>query len=69
MRRFLSNLIPQTYFVEVDGEAVGRIRQLFNPFVLKYEVDFTEDVSRTLDPRLRLAAVCLLLVIEGRQKS
>lgn len=67
VRRFLSNLVPQRFHVEMDGLEVGRMKQFFNPFVLKVEVDLRVDAERVLDRRLALAAVILLLAIEGRQ--
>ena len=67
LRRFLSNLIPQKFHVEVGHRSVGTIQQFFNPFVLKYEVDFSEDTEGAVDRRVALAAVVLLLAIEGRQ--
>jgi hypothetical protein len=66
-RRLLSNLIPQRFNISVDDRPVGSIRQFFNPFVLKYDVDFSEDAGGALDRRVGLAAVVLLLAIEGRQ--
>lgn len=67
LRRFLSNLIPQNFHVRLDGQEVGQIRQHFNPFVLQHDVDLRADSGRKLDRRLALAAVVLLLAIEGRQ--
>lgn len=66
LRRFI-NLIPQSFHVKVGDRIVGRIHQNFNPFVLKLSVDFGEDRSRRVDPRLGLAAAILLAAIEGRQ--
>ncbi len=67
LRRFASNLIPQRFRIEADGHEVGSIRQYFNPFVLKYDVDFSMDTSGVLDRRIGLALAVLLLAIEGRQ--
>ncbi len=67
LRRFLSNLIPQRFRIEAHGREVGSIRQYFNPFVLKYDVDFSQDTAGVLDRRLGFAATVLLLAIEGRQ--
>ena len=67
LRRFLTNLIPQTYHFEVHGRHVGKAAQRFNPFVLTLDVDLTPDPGRTLDRRLAAAAIVLLLAIEGRQ--
>lgn len=63
LRRFLSNLIPQTFHVtDASGARVATIRQRFNPFQLGYDVHFD-----TLDPRMGVALTVLLLAIEGRQ--
>ena len=66
LRRFLSNLIPQTFHVHVAGKEVGKIAQAFNPFILTYRVDFSQ-AGALLDPRLGVAMIVLLLAIEGRQ--
>jgi hypothetical protein len=67
LRRFLTNLVPQSYVFEVGGQPVGTAKQHFNPFVLKMDVDLRRDSARKLDRRLAAAAVVLLLAIEGRQ--
>jgi hypothetical protein len=67
VRRFLTNLIPQSFTVRMDGFVVGQIRQFFNPFILKVRVDLSPDTGELLDRRVALAAVILLLAIEGRQ--
>ena len=67
LRRFLTNLIPQTYHIELNGQPAGTIKQNFNPFVLKLDVDLRSDPGRQFDRRLALAAVVLLLAVEGRQ--
>jgi len=67
LRRFLTNLIPQKFLFQVRGRPVGMLKQAFNPFVFKAQVDFSEDPGKVLDRRLALAAVVLLLAIEGRQ--
>lgn len=63
LRRFLSNLIPQSYAIEAGGVEVGRLKQRFNPFVFK--ADYT--VGAGLDRRLLLAGMVLLMCVEGRQ--
>ncbi|MCR9140635.1 MAG: hypothetical protein NXI24_00070 [bacterium] len=68
LRRFLINLIPQSYSVEVEGAPAGEIKQTFNPFIAQFKVDFSEDSAGRLDRRLGIAAVVLLQVIEGRQE-
>lgn len=68
VRRFLSNLIPQNFNLEIQGQPAGSIKQHFNPFVLKHTVDLSADTGRRFDRRLALAAVVLLLAVEGRQQ-
>lgn len=67
IRRFLTNLIPQTFHARRGAELVCEYRQRFNPFIRKLEVDFGPDPGRTFDRRLGLAAGLLLTAIEGRQ--
>lgn len=68
IRRWFLNLIPQTYnIVDTQGKKVGVIRQLFNIFIHKFYIDFSFDREKKIDRRLGLAAVILLLAIEGRQ--
>ncbi len=67
IRRFLSNLVPQSFTATVNGDKVAVFDQHFNPFVAKYDIDFSMDQNQQLDRRLGIAAVVLLLAIEGRQ--
>ncbi len=67
IRRFLTNLIPQTYYVDIGGIRVAVFKQRFNPFVPKMDIDFSLDTGHLLDRRLGIAAVVLLGAIEGRQ--
>ncbi len=67
VRRLLSNLVPQSFTLEMGGSLVGVFRQRFNPFVLKIDLDFTPDTGSLLDRRLGIAAAVLLGAIEGRQ--
>jgi hypothetical protein len=67
LRRFLTNLIPQTYHAEIQEKTVCVYKQNFNPFVLKLSVDFSNDTSSLYDHRLGIAGAILLGAIEGRQ--
>lgn len=67
LRRFLTNLIPQHYHVEMNGTKVAEFKQNFNPFVQKLNLDFSADQSDKLDRRLGLAAAVLLIAVEGNQ--
>lgn len=73
MAVFAINLIPQSYQCEMGGELACTFRDHFNPFVKKIEVDFGEDgtigLKPRLDKRMGLAAAILLCVIEGKQNG
>lgn len=66
-RRFITQLIPQTYYGYVNERQVCTFRQSFNPFVLKITADFSDDADGLLDRRLGIATAVLLCGIEGRQ--
>ena len=68
LRRFLSNLIPQSYNVTAGGAEIGEIKQNFNPFLLKLKIDVSADARGLVDRRLVLAAAALLGTVEGRQR-
>lgn len=66
LRRFLSNLIPQTFVLQgADGNSPVEFRQRFNPIIYSLEVAIPEDSG--FDPRLLLGVAVLVSAIEGRQ--
>ncbi len=66
LRRFLSNLIPQTFVLSVPGERAPIIfKQFFNPLVYKLEVQIPSGCG--LDRRLIFGVAALIAAIEGRQ--
>lgn len=65
LRRFLTNLIPQTFHIDDGGGPPIRFSQRFNPFV--YRLDVTIPPSATLDRRLIFGTAVLIAAIEGRQ--
>ena len=67
VRRFLTNLIPQSYDFKVNGHTVAELKQHFNPFVLKASLTVTTP-QNGFDPRIALAGAVLLMTIEGRQQ-
>jgi hypothetical protein len=67
VRRFLTNLVPQSYQVTMNGSVVATMKQNFNPFVFKLTLDFSGDHGRVFDRRLGIAAGLLLCAIEGRE--
>ena len=69
VRRFITALLPQTYIFEVGGQQVGTATQNWNVFAPKMYVDFTADPTRRLDRRLLVAAIVLLMAVEGRQQQ
>ena len=69
VRRFLTNLVPQSFHFELAQRPVSIFKQHFNPFIQKMTVDFTLDTGRILDRRFGLAAAVLVMAIEGRQQS
>lgn len=68
IRRFLSNLVPQSFNILVNEKPVGLLKQTFNPFLPQYRVDFSMDTGNKLDRRLGMASVILLQCIEGKQQ-
>ena len=69
LRRFLSNLIPQSFDILMGGTTVAEVRQQFNPIRFRLEIDFSLDSRNQLDRRLGVAAAVLLALIEGRQRD
>ena len=70
LRRFLSNLIPQGFDLVIGDHKAADFTQRFNPFVFKMDIDFSMDpLGQRCDRRLAIAAVVLLLMIEGRQSG
>ena len=67
IRRFLTNLIPQKYYGELQGEQICVFKQNFNPFVTKINLDFSMDKIGLLDRRIGIAGAVLLCAIEGKQ--
>jgi len=69
VRRTLFNLLPQSFKVEVGGQAVAEFHQNWNIFAPKIRLDFSANMSGALDVRLGIAAAILLAAIEGRQRD
>lgn len=67
LRRFLSNLIPQTFHLtENTGRQLAEFRTHFNPFVHRMTVTVYPECP--VNPLLVLAGGILLVAIEGRQQ-
>ncbi|KKR06480.1 MAG: hypothetical protein UT34_C0001G0521 [candidate division WS6 bacterium GW2011_GWF2_39_15] len=64
IRRFLLNLIPQNYDYMLGSNKVADLKQRFNPFVYKLDVDILSD---SVDKRLVLVSSIILALVEGRQ--
>ncbi len=59
--------LPQLYLLQVDGQTVATMKQNFLGFPPKFTVDLRHDGDGLLPRPLAIAAVILLLAIEGRQ--
>ena len=68
IRRFLLNLIPQSFIGMVGNNIVFQFKQRFNPIVFWMDLDFSQDVNNILDRRMGIAASILLCAIERRQR-
>jgi hypothetical protein len=62
-------LLPQKFHINVGDQTVGTMSQHRNLFVQKYSVDLSLDTDNLLPRPLAIAAVILLLAIEGRQSG
>ena len=69
IRRYITNIIPQSYSFEIGGQPVGTARQNWNFFAPKMDVDFSDDPGKRLDRRLVAAAIVLLMAVEGRHSA
>ena len=69
LRRFLVNLIPQSFDIASGGTVLAQVRQHFNLIHFRLDLDFSSDAARRLDRRLGVAAAVVLSVIEGRQRD
>ena len=70
VRRFvLGTFLPQNYDASIGTERVADLRQRFNLFAYRLDIDFSMDVGRRLDRRLGIAAAILLATVEGKQSS
>ncbi|AWV89860.1 hypothetical protein DN745_11120 [Bradymonas sediminis] len=66
-RRLMLHLLPQAFYVQLYGQRVAVFRQHLNPFVARFDIDFSLDTEQLLDRRLGIAAAVLLLAIERRR--
>ncbi|HET7871707.1 MAG TPA: hypothetical protein VFL42_04290 [Terriglobales bacterium] len=69
VRRLLGNLIPQGYTFESHSRPVGTAQRTWNFFVPTMRVDFTTDPGKSLDRRLLVAAIVLLMTVERMEES
>jgi len=70
LRRFLlGSWLPQNYDMTLGETRVADLKQNFNLFRYELNLDFSIDVSHTLDRRIGIAAGILLAAVEGKQSS
>jgi hypothetical protein len=65
VRRMLTNVIPQTFHLKIDGAEDVTLKQHWNPFVYRLGVSIPNGCP--LDRRLILSTAILIAAIEGRQ--
>lgn len=66
LRRLIDLLrfLPQSYTITLNGQEEATVRQRFNFFRLRYDVEVT---GSGIDPRMVVGLVVLLLAIEGKR--
>jgi uncharacterized protein YxjI len=70
LRRFLlGTFLPQNYDITIGTDRVADIRQRFNLFAYRLDLDFSMDAGRKFDRRMGIAAAILLATVEGKQSS
>ncbi len=69
LRRLLTNLVPQRFDLVVGERPIGLIRQRFNPFVFRADLEIDMDARDRIDERHLFGLAVLLMVVEGRQSS
>jgi hypothetical protein len=67
LRRLVADFVPQRIHVTVAGQPTAELRQRWNPFVFRADLEMPAGADARLDPRLLLGLAILLMVIEGRQ--
>lgn len=67
LRRFLTNLIPQSYQLKQDERVIAEFKQHFNPFIFKLDVHIITSDGNNIAPLIAAAGI-LLCAIEGRQQ-
>lgn len=67
VRRFVTDLVPQSFSLFWGEDEFCRITQNFNPFVRKLRVYLPHDGEIPIDIQLIVATAVILLLIEGRQ--
>lgn len=66
-RAMVGWLLPQNYYGTIGNKPVSVFTRNFNPIVSTIKLDFSMDSQGLLDRRLGIAAVIMLLAIDGKQ--
>lgn len=66
VRRLVMSLIPQNYDLMIGGERAADLRQRFNPFIYKLDIDLTQ-WHADADVRMGIAAAVMIAAVEQRQ--
>lgn len=71
LRRYVDSIalfVPQKFQITVNGQEVGRMQQNRNPFTVKLDCNFDDNIAELLgNPLAPLAIPSVLAIIEARQ--
>lgn len=67
LRRFVSNLIPQTFHVTINGQQTVTYKNNFNPILSKVRIQI-ERQDPAFEPAFAIAMGVLLCAVEGKQQ-
>jgi uncharacterized protein YxjI len=67
LRRFLP-LLPSKHHIELGGQEVAKIRQIFRFFIKEFELDLSMSQGR-IDARFAVACALLALMAESRREQ
>lgn len=67
VRRFITNLVPQSYWIILNQEKVAFIKGVFGLISFTKILDLSYDSKSILDKRLAIAITSVLMLVEGNE--
>lgn len=64
VRRFITDLVPQSYWIILNQEKVAFIKGIFSFISFIKELDFSYDYKSILDKKLAIAITAVLMLVE-----